>query len=188
MTDAMQVKKILLTTNLISRIHAHSLSALGAVQAAGRLASAKHIDMPGVYRQGPVIIKNSPHIPPAADAVEVLTQALCDYLNFNWYHMDPVDIAGIVLWRINWIHPFRDGNGRTARALTRYVLTRSHEFNYGVGLDREFIYDRNAYYHALRSEDAFQKNTESIKLPGPILRSFIDDIIKKHKLGSIIRP
>ncbi len=35
---------------------------------------------------------------------------------------DPVALAAYVLWRLNLIHPFINGNGRTARASSYYVL------------------------------------------------------------------
>jgi Fic family protein len=31
-------------------------------------------------------------------------------------------LAAFVLWRLNWIHPFTDGNGRTSRAASYLVL------------------------------------------------------------------
>jgi hypothetical protein len=37
----------------------------------------------------------------------------------NWVTKDPLHLSAYVLWRINWIHPFADGNGRTARMLSR---------------------------------------------------------------------
>jgi choline-glycine betaine transporter len=34
----------------------------------------------------------------------------------NWYIWTPTELAAYTLWRMNWIHPFTEGNGRTARA------------------------------------------------------------------------
>lgn len=36
--------------------------------------------------------------------------------------MDEITLASFVLWRLNWIHPFIDGNGRTAAVLCYFVL------------------------------------------------------------------
>ncbi|HET9282483.1 MAG TPA: Fic family protein [Candidatus Angelobacter sp.] len=33
-----------------------------------------------------------------------------------------IHLAAYVIWRLNWIHPFADGNGRTSRALSYLVL------------------------------------------------------------------
>ena len=32
-----------------------------------------------------------------------------------WKTGDALDTASFALWRINWVHPFKNGNGRTAR-------------------------------------------------------------------------
>src|SRR5260370_24324785 len=43
-------------------------------------------------------------------------------VNRNWEKTDPVVLATFVLWRLNHIHPFINGNGRTARAAAYFVL------------------------------------------------------------------
>jgi Fic family protein len=42
---------------------------------------------------------------------------MCDYVNDRWAEASAVHLCAYVLWRLNWIHPFGDGNGRTARAI-----------------------------------------------------------------------
>lgn len=43
-------------------------------------------------------------------------------VNRNWETADPVALAAFALWRINHVHPFINGNGRTARAACYFVL------------------------------------------------------------------
>ena len=43
-------------------------------------------------------------------------------VNWQWDETDPVSLAAYVLWRLNHIHPFINGNGRTARAACYFVL------------------------------------------------------------------
>ena len=40
----------------------------------------------------------------------------------RWNTDDPYLLAAYVLWRLVWIHPFEDANGRTARALAYLVI------------------------------------------------------------------
>ena len=69
-----------------------------------------------------------------------------------WLH--PVMVAGIAQHRLVWIHPFVDGNGRTARLFTTLLLyTRGYDFKYLFDLSSYYNRDRDAYYAALRTAD-----------------------------------
>jgi Fic family protein len=76
----------------------------------------------GVFRNAPVRISKSKHTPPNHVAVPGEVEALCDYVNDNWNAATPVHLCAYVLWRLNWIHPFVDGNGRTSRTAAYLVL------------------------------------------------------------------
>jgi Fic family protein len=76
----------------------------------------------GNFRPSTVEIKGSKHLPPDAWQVPQLVEELCDYVNDNWETATALHLAAYVMWRLNWIHPFADGNGRTARAVSYLVL------------------------------------------------------------------
>lgn len=54
--------------------------------------------------------------------VQALMDDLVNTVNRNWDAFDPIALAAFVLWRVNVIHPFINGNGRTARAGCYFVL------------------------------------------------------------------
>jgi Fic family protein len=82
-----------------------------------------------------------------------------DGMEDPWVH--PVILAGIVQHRLVWIHPFLDGNGRTARMLTTMLLyQRGYDFKYLFELSAHYNSDRDAYYQALRSADRTDDYTQ----------------------------
>lgn len=74
----------------------------------------------------------------------------------NWTIIDhPTTLAAYTLWRLNWIHPFVEGNGRTARAACYYVLClKQGQLLPGKKIVPERIREnRKPYYAALKSAD-----------------------------------
>jgi Fic family protein len=74
----------------------------------------------GEYR--PCLVKVGEHVPPEHYRVQALMDDFVNEVNRMWETTDPVVLAAYVLWRINYIHPFINGNGRTARAAAYFVL------------------------------------------------------------------
>lgn len=117
----------------------------------------------GVQRPGDVEIVNSKHEPVGAHQVPELLEELCDYVNENWDKM-PVHLAAYVMWRLNWIHPFADGNGRTSRVLSFFVLSVKLGFVLpgSPTLPELVIAHRHDYEDALDDADAAYKKDRAI--------------------------
>jgi Fic family protein len=79
-------------------------------------------DTPGKYRVDFVHINNSDHVPPKSDDIQKHVDAFFKLLNSNPENYDSFELAAYVLWRLTWIHPFSECNGRTARAYAYMVL------------------------------------------------------------------
>jgi Fic family protein len=77
----------------------------------------------GNYRPGGVAIEGSKHEPVGAHLVPELVEDMCDYVNDHWNESTPIHLASYLMWRLNWIHPFADGNGRTSRIVSYVVLS-----------------------------------------------------------------
>ncbi|MBL0375211.1 Fic family protein [Rhizobium sp. KVB221] len=76
----------------------------------------------GNFRPSDVAIQGSHHKPVQAFQVPELIEDLCDYVNENW-DKTGIHLAAYIMWRLNWIHPFSDGNGRTSRMVSYLVLS-----------------------------------------------------------------
>jgi Fic family protein len=107
----------------------------------------------GRFREAPIYVSN--HIPPHfRDVPHLMDQFICE-VHENWYNWTNTELAAYALWRMNWIHPFIEGNGRTARAACYYLLcVRSGGLIGGRKIVPERIReDRKPYYAALKEAD-----------------------------------
>lgn len=67
----------------------------------------------------------------------------------NWYIWSETELAAYGLWRLNWIHPFIEGNGRTARAACYFLLcVRSSNLLPGKKILPERIRENREDYQA----------------------------------------
>ena len=121
----------------------------------------------GQYRRVPVVVGvpttgEIVYCPPDWDDVPELTVDLVAWLNSpQAAELMPVLEAGIAHYELVRIHPFVDGNGRTARALATLILAqRDFDTKRFFALDEYYNQDRSSYYEALRSVDPTQDLTE----------------------------
>lgn len=108
----------------------------------------------GTYRNSPVLISKSKHVPPRHSEVPDLVSEMCEYVNDNW-EKSAIHLAAYLLWRINWIHPFADGNGRTARVLSYLVMSAklSSILPGAPAMPDLLANDKSPYYIALEEAD-----------------------------------
>ena len=114
----------------------------------------------GVYRNRYVVVANRItgevfFRPPSNEDVPGLVRALVEWLNSTDVEIiDPIIEAGIAHYEFARIHPFVDGNGRTARVLATLILyLRGFDTKQFFCLDDYYDSDRPAYYRALQSVD-----------------------------------
>lgn len=80
---------------------------------------------------------------------------MCDYVNDNWHEKTAFHLSAYVMWRLNWIHPFSDGNGRTSRTTSYIVLCASLNtlLPGSPTILQQIQDDRTAYFRALEHAD-----------------------------------
>ncbi|MFT4954273.1 MAG: Fic family protein [Brevundimonas sp.] len=128
------------------------------------VAMAGLLPSPGEYRQGEVHIQNSAHRCPSWIQVPALMGTAVEWVATNWNERDLIHLASFVLWRLNWVHPFQNGNGRTARASAYMVLCAK----YGGLLPpknsviEQIQRDKPTYYGALRACDQIFDTSQNV--------------------------
>ena len=108
----------------------------------------------GRYREEPIYVGN--HRPPHFKDVPNQMDRFFSLIHENWTVMDhPTILPAYALWRLNWIHPFVEGNGRTARAACYYLICmKQGRMLGGTKIVPERIREnRQPYYDALKAAD-----------------------------------
>ncbi len=112
----------------------------------------------GTYRDKQVIVKSASQggvvfRPPVSVEIPFLIK---DF--FTWIHtsqaaqMHPILLAGVAHYQLVYIHPFIEGNGRTARAMAMLALySLGYDFKRFFSIEPYFDQDVEAYYQALLS-------------------------------------
>lgn len=129
--EQLAAKGSIITEKIIQKLHALVMS--------GQTRNMNQAE----YRDGQNVIRDGRtggivYLPPEAKDVPVLMKELVIWLNQNKDMPCPI-IAGIAHYQFATIHPYYDGNGRTARLLTTLIL-------YLGGYDLKGLYSLEEYY------------------------------------------
>ena len=100
------LERPLMSESLIKALNFHAI--VGLHHEAGQYRSCE-VDV-GLYR------------PPDHFRIEPLMDDLVNELNWRWQSAELFELAAYALWKINNIHPFVNGNGRTARAVCYFIV------------------------------------------------------------------
>lgn len=136
---SLSIERPFLSTQILKALNYHAITCL-------------HTN-PGEFR--PCAVHVGAYEPPAHFRVPALMDDFVNYVNRNWENADPVVLAAFVLWRLNHIHPFINGNGRTARAACYFVLcVKAGRLLPGTKILPELLREnRPAYVDALKAVD-----------------------------------
>lgn len=102
----------------------------------------------GKYRNSNVIIAGADHVPPDALEVSYKMKRLITWLKQNKDKLHIIELAAILHHKLTHIHPFFDGNGRTARLAMDLLLMQA-----GYPLVIILKNDRKKYYRVLSQGD-----------------------------------
>lgn len=109
---------------------------------------------PTSYRDGQNVIRETSgeivYMPPEAEDVSGLMSEMVDWIHTSEAEYTVPVIAGIAHYQFVTIHPFYDGNGRTARTLTTWLLYKSgYDLGKFYALEEFYAEDLDGYYNAL---------------------------------------
>lgn len=103
-------------------------------------------DNAGRYRTVPVLIAGSTHVPPQPWQLQPLMEQYFAFYEAEKARLHPVALAAAMHEKLVSIHPFVDGNGRTARLIMNLLLL---QHGYPLAIIGGGYESRMAYYDAL---------------------------------------
>lgn len=164
----------LIDRTIISELHKRTVMGLDPSQEGDQT--------PGQYRSHEVTIKKSLHKPPLAVKVPEYADELISFINSQREQKYKLLATAVAHHRFAWIHPFRNGNGRTVRLLT-YAMLMSQGFavNHILNPTAVFCNSRDEYYEMLAKAD--EGTDEGILTWCEyVLTNLLDEIKKIDKL------
>ncbi|MBD3679657.1 MAG: Fic family protein [Rhodobacteraceae bacterium] len=133
----------------------------------------------GNFRPAGVAIKGSGHQPISNNDVPRYVEDMLEYIGENWSERTAIHLSAYVMWRLNWIHPFADGNGRTSRMFSYMVLCgRLRQILPGTKTIPEQISEnKQPYYDALEAADQQYKKG---RVDVAQMESLLEDYLAKQ--------
>lgn len=173
--------KSIFDLNLILKIHKTVVTTLIPSSQIGKL------------RTDPVFVndprtRQSVYLPPDAQDVPQLIEELVTFVNISRGKIDPLILAGIFHKQFVIIHPFMDGNGRTARLTTKVLLADMGLNTFNL-FSFENYYNQNVtrYFQTVGEYGNYYELTDKIDFT-PWLEYFteglIDELLRVQKLLS----
>lgn len=123
----------------------------------------------GVYRKNNVLISGSKHRPVEYMLVDEKMHQLIEWYDQMKTKLHPIELAALFHFKYVYIHPFIDGNGRTARLLMNLILLRN---GYPMAIIRNE--DRSEYMKALEEASVEGKTEDFIRIIANAVESSLD--------------
>jgi Fic family protein len=165
---SIKIPSLRIDGDMVRSLHAHATFGL--------------VEQPGCYRDHDIQLKGSVFVPPGFAEIGEMMGEFYPELHRRWQsESDPFSLAAYELWRICWIHPFEDGNGRTARAVAFHIIcVKLGGWLPGRRTLLERIkLDSSEYQDALRHADITHEKGTAELLPLALLLSL-------HTMGQIL--
>lgn len=93
---------------------------------------------------------NCIHVCPPPEKINDLMTSLFDWMKNNKEKVHPLIMSSVFHYEFVFIHPFSDGNGRTARLWQNIILSNWEEIFEYIPIESEIMNYQNDYYEAIR--------------------------------------
>ncbi len=115
---------------------------------------------------------------PPPEQVDLLMNQLFDWMKNNKDKMHPLILSSIFHYEFLFIHPFRDGNGRTARLWQNVILSHWETLFEYVPIESEIKKYQEDYYNIIQNCNSKGESTEFIEFMLKMIDEVLDTLIE----------
>ena len=115
---------------------------------------------------------------PPPEQVDRLMEGLFDWMKDKKNEIHPLILSSIFHYEFVFIHPFRDGNGRTARLWQNAILSNWEDIFEYVPIESEIQKYQNDYYKAIHNCNNKGDSTEFIEFMLRMIDEVLDSLIE----------
>ena len=115
---------------------------------------------------------------PPADQVNLLVKQLFDWVKAKKNEVHPLILSSIFHYEFVFIHPFSDGNGRTARLWQNVILSNWEELFEYVPIESEIKKYQEDYYKVIQNCNINGQSTEFIEFMLKMINEVLDGLVE----------
>ncbi len=177
--EIQEVKNAYNAYEMISNIDAYSITDLKKIHG---VMTYLTVDESGKFRKGNEGVfdekGNCIHVCPPPEQVAELMKQLFDWMKKNKEEIHPLILSSIFHYEFVFIHPFSDGNGRTARLWQNIILSKWKKVFEYLPLESQIHKFQDDYYKSINNCNHSGESTEFIEFMLKMIDEVLDETIK----------
>ena len=176
--EIQEVKNAYEAYKLIKEVNQYSIKDLKKVHG---VMTYLTVDESGKFRKGNEGVfdenGNCIHVCPPPEQVDGLMKQLFKWMEDNNENVHPLILSSVFHYEFVFIHPFKDGNGRTARLWQNVLLSNWEEIFEYVPIETQIKKYQEAYYTAIANCDHDGNSTEFIEFMLKMIDETLEDLM-----------
>lgn len=175
--EIQEVKNAYKAYEMIEKVNPYSPEDLKKIHA---IMTYLILEESGEYRKGSEGVFDGEkciHVCPPPEKVETLMNALFMWMKKNKDELHPLILSAIFHYEFVFIHPFKDGNGRTARLWHNIILYNWNKLFAYLPLESQIKKYQDAYYKAIDESNKSGESTIFIEFMLKMIDEVLDDAL-----------
>ena len=177
--EIQEVKNAYEAYKLIKEVNQYSIKDLKKVHG---VMTYLTVDESGEFRKGNEGVfdenGNCIHVCPPPEQVDELMKQLFKWMEENNGVIHPLILSSVFHYEFVFIHPFKDGNGRTARLWQNVILSNWEEIFEYVPIESQIKKYQEEYYLAIANCDLDGNSTEFIEFMLKMIDETLEDLME----------